>query len=248
MSLADWHQRYLQQAGWTRQVRRHLFAKANLPSDAKILEVGCGTGAVLSQVAAETSYELTGIDIDRPCLAFIGRTCPKAHLAQADGQLLPFANGSFDAVYCHYLLLWVDYSVQVLREMRRVTKPGGAVMALAEPDHAARIDAPPPLDELGRLQTDALAAQGANVHMGRSLRQVFSDSGLKEIESALLGAEWLNSNLSPDPLEWMTLRADLNGILREEKLSEFEAAEGASRKQGIRVLFIPTFYALGFVP
>ena len=108
MSLTDWHQRYLQQAGWTRQVRKHLFAKAGLQSNAKVLEVGCGTGAVMSQIATETQYNQTGIDIDYPSLVFTQGTCPKANLAQADGHLLPFADSSFDAVYCHYLLLWVD--------------------------------------------------------------------------------------------------------------------------------------------
>lgn len=248
MSLAAWHQRYLQQAGWTREGRQHLFAKANLPPKARVLEVGCGTGAVMSQIATETQYNQTGIDIDYPSLVFAQESCPESDLAQGDGHLLPFADSSFDAVYCHYLLLWVDDPLQVLREMRRVTKPGGVVIALAEPDHASRIDAPTPLDELGRLQTVALATQGANIWMGRLLSQYFQKAGLELVLSGMLGAEWSPSDLTPDDLEWETIRSDLADVMSDVELSQYRVVDQAAWESGTRVLFVPTFYALGVVP
>ena len=248
MNLADWHRRYLQQAGWTREVRKHLFAKADLQPNAKVLEVGCGTGAVMNQIATETQYNQTGIDIDYASLVFAQESCPKSDLAQADGHLLPFANSSFDAVYCHYLLLWVDDPRQVLREMRRVTQPGGVVIALAEPDHAARIDAPAPLDELGRLQTIALTTQGANIWMGRQLSHYFREAGLELIVSGMLGAEWSGSGQAQDNLEWETLRSDLADLLSKDEFSQYRAADRAAWEAGTRVLFVPTFYALGKVP
>ncbi len=70
LSLIDWHQRYLQQAGWTAEIRKHLFEKAGLKPGSKVLEVGCGTGAVLSQIAGKMELSLTGIDIDQASLAF----------------------------------------------------------------------------------------------------------------------------------------------------------------------------------
>ncbi|MBG0784059.1 MAG: class I SAM-dependent methyltransferase [Anaerolineaceae bacterium] len=248
MNLTDWHHRYLQQAGWTRNIRQHLFSKAGLQSNAKVLEVGCGTGAVMSRIANETQYNQTGIDIDYPSLVFAQGTCPQADLAQADGHLLPFADASFDAVYCHYLLLWVDDSRQVLAEMRRVTKPSGVVIALAEPDHAARIDAPSPLDELGRLQTAALAAQGANIWMGRLLSQYFQKAGLEQVVSGLLGAEWSPSDQASSDLEWDTVRSDLADMMSKADLSRYQAVDQAAWKAGTRVLFVPTFYAMGVVP
>ena len=43
----DWHARYVQQARWTNQLRHYLYRKAGLRDGQQILEVGCGTGAVL---------------------------------------------------------------------------------------------------------------------------------------------------------------------------------------------------------
>jgi ubiquinone/menaquinone biosynthesis C-methylase UbiE len=44
----NWHNRFLQQAGWTRDLRTYLFAQAGIERARRVLEVGCGTGAVLA--------------------------------------------------------------------------------------------------------------------------------------------------------------------------------------------------------
>jgi SAM-dependent methyltransferase len=246
MNLADWHRRYLQQSQWTADVRRHLFESAGLGAGARVLEVGCGTGAVMSQLAGENAFELYGVDINRANLAFAKTENAAFQLTQADGHRLPYPDGVFDAVFCHYLLLWVHDPVKVLAEMRRVARPSGAVIALAEPDHAGRIDAPPPLDQLGELQTQALANQGADATLGRRLRGLFHQAGLVNVTIGLLGAEW-KAQSRPDPTEWQVLREDLKGLVSEMNLAAFKAADQQAREDGSRVLFIPTFYAIGRV-
>ena len=139
----DWHTRYLQQAGWTRDLRVYLFAKADAQSARRILEVGCGTGALLATIAS--SATLHGVDIDPHALAQCRVNAANAILTRGDGLALPYSNGSFDLVFCHYFLLWVNEPLQAVREMKRVTRPGGHVLALAEPDYFSRVDAP---DEL----------------------------------------------------------------------------------------------------
>ena len=246
MNPDEWHQRYRQQAGWTHTLRQHLFTKAGIQAGDRVLEVGSGTGAVLQQMANEFQPELTGVDRDRPSLIYAQRQHPT--LAQGDGRHLPFQAGAFSAAYCHYLLLWVNDPQRILHEMRRVTRPGGAVIALAEPDHAARIDYPPPLDLLGRLQTAALQAQGADVTAGRQLSRWFHQAGLTLTETGLLGAEWNQTLSKRDDLEWQTLLNDLEGEISSSELSAFREEEKKARAAGERVLFIPTFYAIGFVP
>ncbi len=167
-------------------------------------------------------------------------------LAQADGHLLPFADGLFDAVYCHYLLLWVANPARVLAEMKRVTRPGSAVIALAEPDHAARIDYPPPLDELGRLQTAALAKQGADVSIGRRIKALFHQSELLNISTGILGAQW-DQNKKQNSEELAVLQSDLTQVLSKEEFEAFKSVDRQAWVKGERVMFIPTFYAIGWV-
>lgn len=246
LSLSAWHQRYIQQAQWTAEIRRHLFQNTGLKTGSQMLEVGCGTGAVLSQIADEMDLSLTGIDIDLVSLEFAQKSNKTFKLAQADGHLLPFADGLFDAVYCHYLLLWVTSPARVLAEMKRVTRPGGTVIALAEPDHAARIDYPPPLDELGRQQTAALAAQGADTTIGRRINTLYHQIGFTNIITGILGAQWGQTD-QQNSEEWAVLQSDLQGSLSEDELEAFRAVDRNAWDEGERVMFIPTFYTIGWV-
>jgi ubiquinone/menaquinone biosynthesis C-methylase UbiE len=248
MTLTDWHERYLQQARWTQDVRRHLFKKAGLEPDDKVLEVGVGTGAVLGQIAADYPSDLVGIDIDYQSLHFAGSILPTSSLIQADAHLLPIPDGLFSLTYCHYLLMWVADPGRVIAEMHRVTQPGGYVAALAESDYSGRIDFPPPLDKLGELQTDALQAQGADIRMGRKLGELFNAAGLSDIEFGIFGSQWQTENpQDTDETEWMTILSDLGERISIKELAQYQQADKQARNAGSRVLFIPTFYAIGKV-
>ena len=54
----------MEQAAWTAQARAYLFAQANLSKGARLLEVGCGTGAVMSSIPASFNQPAHGLDID----------------------------------------------------------------------------------------------------------------------------------------------------------------------------------------
>lgn len=245
----QWHARYLVQAGWTDFIRQHVLRKINPHNDARLLEVGCGTGAILGSLLDQGFSNLTGVDLDAPSLSFARTSSHAFSLIRANGHLLPIHRDKFDLSLCHYLLMWVQSPAQILREMTRVTKPGGWVIALAEPDHQARIDYPPPLDELGRHQTRSLNNQGVDVQMGRKLRALFHEIGLDAIETGLLGAEWEGENTLPgEETEWRMLQSDLKSSLTTSMLESFKLADRRAKESGTRILFIPTFYTLGRVP
>ena len=248
LTLMDWHHRYQEQISWTNAIRQHLFKIADLECSAHVLEVGSGTGALLEKIHLEDSFILYGVDINEQVLQFSKTLTPDFHLTQADGYLLPFSNSSFSATICHYLLLWVNDAAKILSEMARVTKPGGAVIALAEPDHQARIDYPPPLDNLGEMQTHALEGQGVNIQIGRQLGALFKDCGLNRIETGILGAQWTQKMDSERrSLEWEALKSDLHQTVDLDMLDHYHKIDIEALENGERVLFIPTFYGIGFV-
>ncbi len=248
MPLSQWHQRYQQQARWTANIREYLFQQASIQPGDRVLEVGVGTGAVLNALNKDLLITPFGVDIDHDSLRYAGHLNQAMHLVQADGNQLPLPNHRFHVSYCHYLLLWVKDPLTILSEMKRVTQSGGYVLALAEPDHDSRIDYPPLLDELGQLQTNALKNQGADTALGRKLRTLFTQSGFPGVETGILGAQWTNSQFRPEESEWIAIQSDLGDQLSEAQLAEYRDADQAAYQRGKRVLFIPTFYAIGRVP
>src|SRR5690349_4381527 len=173
----DWHRRYLQQAQWTRDLRAYIFKQAGLDNTSCILEVGCGTGAILTEL--QDSGSLYGLDLDFAALTQCRVHVPGASLIQGDVLELPYSNQIFDIVYCHFLLLWVRDPLQALLEMKRVAKPGAHIIAFAEPDYTRRIDRPRELVSLGEWQTAALRRQGADPGLGARLADLFFRAGIK---------------------------------------------------------------------
>lgn len=104
------------------------------PNSGTILEVGAGLGILARGVALRCPAALViGVEYSAEQLASgvgaIGSphgTAPaNLQLLQGDAHDLPFPDASFDLVYCRYVLEHVADPVCVLREMRRVLKPGG---------------------------------------------------------------------------------------------------------------------------
>ena len=110
-------------------VARHI-QKMALPSDASILDAGCGTGATTRFL--ERYGRVTGIDKSPIALAFAREKTEHAHLIEADVNeldcLLP--PESFDLVTFFGVLnhQWIPDDVKMLQRVKRVLKPGGHVL------------------------------------------------------------------------------------------------------------------------
>ncbi len=239
-----WHKRYNQQVRWTLETRRYIFECINAHPAKRILEIGCGSGAVLSSLIQDGHQNVLGVDKDLQTLQLV-RMAPKVC---ADAFDLPFLNGSFDISLCHFLLLWLADPLGAVKEMKRATKFGGWVLALAEPDYGGRIDYPPDLEMLGKAQSQALLEQCADVAVGRKLLGLFTECGLENIHAGIINAEWCQELNQPDfDLEWAVLRKDLKWKFSSEELDRFYSIDFEAAQKGQRVLFVPIFYAFGQV-
>lgn len=247
-TLERLHSRYLVQATWTASIREQLFDSVQIQGKQKVLEVGSATGVVSAEISQRFSLESVGVDIDRSAVTFAQNIDPASSYLAGDGNNLPFQPAAFDVAVCHFLLLWVENPEKILDEMVRVTKPGGWVLAIAEPDYGGRIDYPRELETVGQMQIQALLDQGANPYLGRTLRALFHSAQLNEIRTGLLGGEWQDSpNENQRESEWETLARDLSYLLPADEIEQFKRIDRKAWERGTRVLFVPTFFAAGRV-
>lgn len=209
----------------------------------QVLEVGCGTGAILSELPNHISSY--GLDIDAAALDQCRAHAPTASLVQGDARQLPYSNQLFDIVYCHFLLLWVGDPLQALLEMKRVAKTGAHVIAFAEPNYTARIDQPRELVPLGRWQAESLKRQGADPGLGTQLDDLFFRAGIHIVETGTIQ----NGDDDPSPeeweIEWAVIESDLAGSIPSDELSKMKKLDHQARARGERVLNVPTYFAWG---
>ena len=241
----DWHARYLQQAAWTRDLRAYLFDKAGLSNARRVLEAGCGTGAILRDL--RTSASRHGLDLDPAALTHCRLHAPAATLTRGNGLTLPYPDQTFDIVYCHFLLLWVSDPLQAVREMKRVTRPNGHVLALAEPDYFSRVDKPDELKILGEWQRESLQRQGADPGFGSRLAGTFFQAGINLLEAGTIQGAGNEASAHEREMEWAVLKADLAGFVPEDEIQKMKLLDEQAWERGERILHVPTYFAWGRV-
>jgi len=239
----NWHVRYTQQAKWTRSLRGYIFNKINLIGSRRVLEVGCGTGAILSELPAHPPVH--GLDIDPVALAQCHSHVPTASLIHGNARQLPYIDRSFGVVYCHFLLLWVRDPLQALFEMKRVTEEGGHIIAFAEPDYTARMDKPGELLQLGKWQTEALKRQGANPGFGAQVADAFYQAGIRIIETGTIRNAGHEASEEDWEIEWEVIESDLAGSVPEADIQKMKDLDLIARERKERVLNVPTYFAWG---
>ncbi len=94
-------------------------------SGADVLEVGCGTGLILKELAT-TSRSATGLDLSAGMLEHAQKR--GLRVTQGSATDLPFADSSFDVVCSFKVLAHVTEIERALLEMARVTRPGGKLL------------------------------------------------------------------------------------------------------------------------
>ena len=243
MTLEEWNRQFTRQAGWTRATRAHLYRRANLRRARRVLDVGSGTGCVTDELAAQTGGQVTGVDLDPAMVAYAQARGGRADYRRGDAHDLPFDDGWFDVTVCHFLLLWCRDPGRAAQELVRVTQPSGAVLVCAEPDYGGRIDHPDL--PLGQWQAEALRREGADPHLGRKVRALFTLPGVRHAEMGLIPGLWdLATTRVEFDAEWALWQRSLTEFVASGELARAKAVDLAATESGTRLAFVPVFYAL----
>lgn len=116
--------------GMDRRWKRLAVRSASLPANCKVLDLACGTGD-FSRLVSEmhTSAHIVAVDLTHTMLGLARLQGVRCSVC-GDAGFLPFANHSFDCVFIGYGLRNFPDLAAALREIRRVTRPGGRLVSL----------------------------------------------------------------------------------------------------------------------
>ncbi|MGC9348973.1 MAG: class I SAM-dependent methyltransferase [Anaerolineae bacterium] len=187
-----------EQAEWLAPARAQTLRRVQIARRRAILELGAGYGAVTPELVRRAGGRVTALDrswgaLQRGRDAFAG-----AARVTADAVRLPFADQSFDLVFCQLTLLWVSPLSAAIEEVERVLTPQGVFVAL-EPDYGGMIEYP---DRVATRQMwiEGLERAEADPYVGRKLPGLLADQGFS------VRVSLFNTLEEPDPARFELLR------------------------------------------
>lgn len=184
--------------------RRALVAAVRAAPSDRVLDVATGTGLVALELRRRCACRVVGLDRSDEMLAVAARRGGgHGALVRGAAERLPFPDDSFDHLTFTYLLRYVDDPPAVLRELVRVLRPGGRLVALdfGVPPNGAlralwRLYTRLALPLGGRLVSRRWAEVGAFLgpsierferrHPWPALERYWKEAGLEDVESRRL--------------------------------------------------------------
>lgn len=194
------------------RLRRRFLRFVPVRAGQRVLEVGCGSGVVVRDLATLVGPrgEVVGVDPSRGMLE-TARALARAHPLRgrmrwrvASGASLPFGGGRFDAALAITVLLHVADPQAVVREMARVTRPGGRV-AVQDQDFGTVVVTHPDRTLTERILWGVASHMYEEPHSGRRMPALLRTAGLEDVR--LLTDVFQDTTLEPFAKAFLERRA-----------------------------------------
>lgn len=183
------HESVLRSHVWRTAENSAAYLLPRLKPGMALLDVGCGPGTITADLARMVAPgRVVAVDAAPGVLDQAARHAAESgvgdliEFAVADAHALRFPDATFDVVHAHQVLQHVADPVQVLRELRRVCKPGG-IVAARESDYSGFLWWPPlpELDEWVKLYVEVARLNGGEPDAGRRLLSWAHAAGLTDV-------------------------------------------------------------------
>jgi SAM-dependent methyltransferase len=182
---ADAYDRYM--GAWSRLLSPQLVAFADVRRGHRVLDVGCGPGALTAELSGLLGPEaVTAVDPSESFVIAARARHPGVDVRRATAEALPFSDAAFDVVLAQLVVHFMTDPVAALNEMRRVTRQGGMVAACVW-DYAGGRGPLGPFWEAARgVDPDVVdESRLAGTREGH-LAELFEAAGLGAIEETVL--------------------------------------------------------------
>ena len=172
---------------WSRLLAQPFITFAGIHDGDAVLDVGSGTGVLAFAVrGADPTGTITGVDLSPDYVAYAAHHHVEArvHFEVGDAQKLPFAAATFDATVSLLVLNFVPDPALAVREMKRVTKPGGTIAA-AVWDYAGDMEMLRIFAEEASALDPGFAPDERKMPLGKpgALAALFRTGGLDPVEA-----------------------------------------------------------------
>ena len=161
---------------------------AGVAAGQRVLDVGCGPGALTAELVSRVGPgSVCAVDPSEPFVSAVRARHPGVDVRVGYAEQLPFADRDFDAALAQLVVHFMRDPVTGLREMARVTRRGGAIVACVWDRAASPIT---PFWEAARA-VDPAAGEEADRRPGVSeghLAELFASAGLSDIRSTTVHA------------------------------------------------------------
>lgn len=181
-------------------IERPLLDRLQLEQCSNLADLGCGTAQFAGRVAEEwPNLEVSGLDLFEGHLRVAREQwpadrSPNLHLEQGDARRCPWTNMSFDVVALRHFLHAIPDPAAVLKETRRILKPGGKVYVVAEDYQGLIFDAGS--DAAAQLFNEArpnILEKGTDLHHGRAAYRLLVKAGFTDVQVAPIYIDTLNT-------------------------------------------------------
>jgi SAM-dependent methyltransferase len=185
---ADAYDRFM--GRFSRLLSPQMIELAGVRAGQAALDVGCGTGALTALLVERLgAANVTGIDPSESFVAAARDRFPGVRIEHGSAEALPFDDGTFDVAIAQLVVHFMEDPVGGVREMARVTRPGG-VLAACVWDHAGS-SGPLHLFWRAAKDVDPDVADESRLPGTRAghLQEIFAAAGVGSIEGLTMVAD-----------------------------------------------------------
>lgn len=171
------------------QTRRQILESLPIHSNADLLDVGTGFGAVSFDLASQLPIHIEAVDLNRErldkaaelkqSLSEKNKLAGDIHFQRANVYELPYEENTFDFVIAWFVFQHLEDSDQALKEIKRVLRPGGYV-CIVDTDDQYNVTYPPKSDamvKMHRAVNELQQTQGGDRKIGRKLPYYLHNQG-----------------------------------------------------------------------